>query len=223
MMEVTVGETSTLSTMTPTTETGALSSTLSEVAVICADPAALAIARPVDDTVTIPGFELVQLTDRPARTLPSPSRGVAENCIVSPVISEALVGDSATDATAAGSTVREAAPDCWSLDAVMDAVPTRRGVTCPVAETTAIVVSELRHVTCAPDMALPDASRTAASNDTVPPMWTLALVGSIEIEAAECGVSSSGADVSRQATAAATMRNTAMELARTWGRMLPPC
>src|SRR5207247_809274 len=52
------------------------------VAVIIADPAATAVARPLAFTVATEAFELAQVTIRPDRAFPLPSFGVAVSCAV---------------------------------------------------------------------------------------------------------------------------------------------
>ena len=80
------------------------------VAVIVADPTAAPLTRPPADTVAIAELELVQVTSRPARTLPAASLGVALSCVVPPTDMFAEAGLTTTEATEALLTARIAWP-----------------------------------------------------------------------------------------------------------------
>src|SRR5690606_34384546 len=67
------------------TVTETLADTPSLVAVIAADPMAMAVTLPASETATTPGALLVQLIGAPGITAPSASRAVATSVRVSPV------------------------------------------------------------------------------------------------------------------------------------------
>jgi hypothetical protein len=68
-------------------------------AVIVALPRASAVTRPELETVAIPELLEVQLIRRPVSTLLAESYVTADSCTVAPGCSEALAGDTETDAT----------------------------------------------------------------------------------------------------------------------------
>ena len=125
------------------------------VAVIVAVPAATPVTRPAADTVAIAGFELVQVTARPASALPIASRGVAESWAVPPTKTFAEVGLTTTEATGTLDTVTGAVPLCPSLVAVIMADPTATPVTRPLAETVATALLLVVQVTVRPLSGLP--------------------------------------------------------------------
>src|SRR5687767_14141756 len=53
-------------------------------AVICAEPSATPVTRPLDDTEVIAELDVVQFTGRPVRMVPPASRVVADSWSVSP-------------------------------------------------------------------------------------------------------------------------------------------
>ena len=71
------------------------------VAVTVAEPAATADTKPALSTVAIAGSLVVQLTARPLSVLPAESWVVAVSCTLPPGASDALAGDTTTDATGA--------------------------------------------------------------------------------------------------------------------------
>jgi hypothetical protein len=94
-------------------------------AMIVVVPAATAVTRPLDDTVTTPVFDDVHAAGRANSVVPSAASVVAVNCAVVPTVIEPMDGVSETDATAGvpGVTVTSVEPDLPSLVAVMIAVP----------------------------------------------------------------------------------------------------
>src|SRR2546427_2645739 len=98
------------------------------VAVIIADPAAIAVTSPLPLTDATDGFELDQLTARPVRTPAAESFVVAENWTACPTCALAEAGLTVTDATGTGVTV---------TTAVSELPPGR-----PVAVTLTLPVSE---------------------------------------------------------------------------------
>ena len=76
------GATLTDATGTGVTVTLAVPLLPSLVAVIVAEPAAIPVTTPLDDTVAIPVLELDHVTARPVRTLLFASRAVAVSCNV---------------------------------------------------------------------------------------------------------------------------------------------
>src|SRR6266540_1628459 len=74
----------------------------SAVAVIVAVPATSPVVSPLPDTVATVGLLELQLTVRPASTLPVASRSVAVNCCVPSAPTLALAGLTVTEATGCG-------------------------------------------------------------------------------------------------------------------------
>jgi hypothetical protein len=104
---------------------------------------------------------------RPVSTFPLASRNVAVACVPWPTIREDAVNATATVATGGGGgggavTVTVAEPVCPSLVATMLAVPGATALTYPVADTVAVAVLELDHVTTRPVSTFPLASRRVA-------------------------------------------------------------
>src|SRR5437868_1837812 len=144
------------------------------VAVIVAEPAALALTNPLPLTLATPVLPLAHVTTRPDRVLPSASLSVAVNCPVWPTGTLADAGVTATEATETGVTLTDDVPLCPSLVAVMVADPVATAVTTPLPLTRAIVVSLLDHVTARPDKTLPLASLRVAVSCAVCPTDTVA-------------------------------------------------
>src|SRR5437588_385918 len=142
------------------------------VAVIVAEPAALALTNPLP--LTLPELLLPPVTTRPDRVLPFASLSVAVNCTVWPTGTLADAGVTATEATETGVTLTDDVPLCPSLVAVMVADPVATAVTTPLPLTRAIVVSLLDHVTARPDKTLPLASLIVAVSCAVCPTDTVA-------------------------------------------------
>ena len=95
---------------------------VSLVAVICAEPAALAVTSPEVETLATVVLLDVHAITRPVRTLLFASRVSAEKRRVSPTTSVGAVGDTVTVATGAGGgggavTVMDDEPTWPSLDA----------------------------------------------------------------------------------------------------------
>ena len=138
------------------------------VAVMVAEPGAIAVTNPFEETVAIEPLDVDQATDRPVRTLPFASRTVACNCVVCPVWMLAEGGAMLTDATGAGGggggavTVIAAVPLFPSLVAVMVAEPAATPVTKPLEETVATEPLDVVHVMARPVSTLPLASRSVA-------------------------------------------------------------
>src|SRR2546422_8178068 len=139
------------------------------VAVIVAAPAATPVTRPATDTVAIAGFELVQVTGRPASTFPAASFAVALSWAVPPTNMFAVAGLTTTEATGTVDTVTAAVPLCPSLVAVIVAVPTARPVTRPLADTVATAPLLIIQLTVRSPSRLPLASFKVAVSCSVPP------------------------------------------------------
>jgi hypothetical protein len=75
---------------------------VSLVAVIVAEPAAIAVTRPVGDTVATEVLLLVHATARPVSTLPAASRVTAVACVDWPVCTVAAPRETVTVATTTG-------------------------------------------------------------------------------------------------------------------------
>jgi hypothetical protein len=132
----------------------ALPSCPSLVAVICEEPAASAVTRPVAETLATPVLLDDQVTVRPVRTLLFASYVVAVPCALCPTVKELSGRETVTDATGAVEvesdaviTVSAALPLFVPRRAMTDTDPTDRPVTSPVLETTAMVESLVDHVT----------------------------------------------------------------------------
>jgi hypothetical protein len=69
------------------------------VAVIVADPAAIAVTRPLPLTVATVGWLLDHVTTRPVSVLPAESFATAESCCVEPIETVALAGVTDREAT----------------------------------------------------------------------------------------------------------------------------
>ena len=82
------------------------------VAVIVAEPAAIPVTTPVEETVAIPVLELDHVTVRSVTTLPFATRVVAVNCAVCPTLMVDVDGATVTDVTgtATGVTLTVAVP-----------------------------------------------------------------------------------------------------------------
>ena len=153
------------------------------VAVIVTLPAAMAVARPVDDTVAADGFELDHVIARPASTVPAASCVVAVSCTVAPTRMFATLGATATEATGTLDTVTVAVPVWPSLAAVMVAVPSATPLTRPAPSTVATAPSLVVHVTVRPERGFPFTSLRVAPSCTVAPIYTLAGLGLTVTEA----------------------------------------
>src|SRR5436309_455316 len=179
------GLTVTEATGTLDTVTAAVPLCPSLIAVIVAAPAATPVTSPVADTVATAGVPVAQVTDRPQRTLPAASLGVAVSCTVPPPYRLGAVGLTVTDATGTFATVTLAMPLCPSLVAVIVAPPAATPVTSPVADTLAIAPFALAHVTTRPVSALPAASFGVALSCCVAPIDIVADAGLTATEATE--------------------------------------
>src|SRR5207244_1893268 len=147
------------------------------VAVIIADPAALALTIPEPLTVASVVLFEAHVTTRPVSGLPFASLGVAVSCVVWPTGRVADAGLTVNEATGTDVTVTVAAPLCPSLVAVTVAEPPARAVTSPLPLTLAIVVSLEDQVTTRPDKGFPFASRGVAVSCPVWPVCRLRDVG----------------------------------------------
>jgi len=162
--------------VTDPTDGGAAGSTVivalpllpSLVAVIVAEPGALASTTPVLDTVAIVGALVDQVIVRPESAAPFASRGVADS-VTDPLMARlAVPGLTATDATGIGGggvvavTTTCAVPVLPSAVAVMLVVPAPTPVTRPAGLTVAIDVFADAHVIGRPASVLPFASVATA-------------------------------------------------------------
>jgi hypothetical protein len=141
------------------------------VAVIDTFPAAIADTTPDGETVAMALFADAQLMARPVKTLLLASRVTAASCTDPPTCKVAVAGDTETDATGTGAgaaTVILEAPDCPSLDALIETLPAATAVTRPLAETAAIPLLEELQLTARPARTLLFASRVTADSCTVP-------------------------------------------------------
>jgi hypothetical protein len=161
MIDVEARETVTSATGTGTTVTEDAPVIPSLVAVIVALPSAIALTKPLVDTLAIDGASDVHVKVRPLKTLLFASLVSAANWRLVPMTTFADGGLTITAATL-GITVSGALPVWPPLVARICAEPAVTAVTTPVCETIATgVLSEL-HVMVRPVSTLPPASRTIA-------------------------------------------------------------
>src|SRR5438876_780812 len=158
------------------------------VAVMVAEPAAVAVRSPLLLTVATPGVSLDHVTTRPLSGLPLASLGVAVSCAVAPACRLAVAGLTVSDATGTVVTVTAAVPLLPSLVAVIVATPAARLVTSPVALTVATAGKLLAQVTGRPGKGLPLASCGMAVSCKVAPTRTLATAGLRATEATGCDI-----------------------------------
>src|SRR3989454_1194256 len=155
------------------------------VAVIVAEPAALAVTKPAALTVATAGLLVAHAIVRPVSTLPAESLVVTDSCVVWPTKTLAEAGLTVTDATGtlATVTVMAAVPFLPSLLAVIATVPGAPLDTRPLPLTVATAASLVAHGTVRPVSGLPFASFGVAVSWTVCPAVTLAAAGLTTIEA----------------------------------------
>jgi hypothetical protein len=140
------------------------------VAVIVAEPGAIALTTPVLDTVAIAVALLDHVIARPDSVAPFASRNVAESVTDPPMLRLAVPGFTTTDATGIGGggvvavTTTCAVPVLPSAVAVIFVVPAPVPVTRPAVLTVAIDVFADAHVTGRPASVLPFASVATAVN-----------------------------------------------------------
>src|SRR2546425_419405 len=147
------------------------------VALIVTAPAPAPVTSPVEGTVATAGVLDSQVTDRPESTLPAASFSVAVSCTVAPTSTTAVTGLITTDATGTFATVTLADPLLPSLVAVIVTAPAATPITRPLADTVAIAVFELVHVTARPASTFPAASLGVALSCVVAPTNTVAVAG----------------------------------------------
>jgi hypothetical protein len=83
------------------TETAALPTFPSDVAVIIAEPAPAPATSPVAETVATVGSVLAHVTERPASAFPAASCAIAASCWACPRTRVSALGDTMTDVTGA--------------------------------------------------------------------------------------------------------------------------
>jgi hypothetical protein len=160
----------------------------SDVAVTVAEPAVLAVTRPVVLTVATAALPLDHVMTRPDKGLPPASFGVAVSRTVWPTPRVADAGLTVTEATGTLETVTLAVPLCPSLVAVIVAEPAPAAVTRPAPLTVATAALLLAHVTVRPVSTLLAESSVVACNCVVPPTMTVAVAGATATVATGAGV-----------------------------------
>ena len=153
---------------------------------IVAEPVAIPVTSPAEDTVAMDGFDVPHVTVAPDMVLPPASLTVAASVTVSPTDVKVLVfGDSVT-VEAVCDTVTVAVPLTEPDVAVIVALPSATEVTSPADDTVATDELDVVHVTDAPDMVFPTASFTVAVSVTVSPteVKVLVLGETVTVEAA---------------------------------------
>jgi hypothetical protein len=157
-------------------------------------PSRIPVTRPVLLTVALLVFELAHVKVTPLITWLLASYAVAVSCIVDPSSTRGLLGVITILAMAGVGTVMVAVPAAVPERAVIVALPADTPVTTPDDETVATDVLLLDHVTGAPAMTLPFASRTVAERVTLVPMATVAVAGATVTLAAAGAVTVTTAD-----------------------------
>jgi hypothetical protein len=169
-----------------------------------ADPTALPVTRPLDDTDAVPALD--ELHETAALTAaPLASWGVAANCSVCPTPIVPEVGLTETEATTGAVTLTVALPLFPLAVAVMVADPTPWAVTTPPDVIEATPEFDVDHATETPLTALPEASLRAAVNCSVRPATSDEELG--ETETVE---TTTAADVTRMVTVALTLPDDAV-------------
>ena len=134
---------------------------------IVAEPVAIPVTRPVDETVATDEFDVAHETVAPDRVLPTASLAVAVRVTVSPTDVKVLVfGDSVT-VEAVCDTVTEVVAVNEPNVAVIVAEPSATEVTRPADETVATDEFDVPHETVAPLIVLPVPSLTVAASVAV--------------------------------------------------------
>ena len=132
------------------------------MAVIVAEPAAIPVTRPADETVATDEFDVPHETVAPDMVLPTSSLTVAVRVTVSPTDVKVLVfGDSVT-VEAVCDTVTEVVAVNEPNVAVIVAEPSATEVTRPADDTVATDAADVVHETVAPLITVPPASFTVA-------------------------------------------------------------
>ena len=134
---------------------------------IVAEPVAIPVTRPADDTVATDALDELQVTLAPFIVTPFWSLTVAESCCVAPIDEKLrLVGESVTDAA----TCDTVAVAVWFTEpdvAVIVAEPSATEVTRPADDTVATDAADVVHETVAPLITVPSASFTVAASVAV--------------------------------------------------------
>ena len=161
------GLTLTEATGTAVTLTAAVPLLPSLVAVIVAEPAALAVTSPPALTVATVVLPLAHVIVRPVSTLPAESFVVTDSCAVWPTNRLVEAGFTVTAATGTTLVDTVAVPLFPSLVAVIVAAPAATAVTRPLPDTVATAGALLAQVTTRPVRGLPFASFGIALSWTV--------------------------------------------------------
>ena len=155
------------------------------MAVIVADPVAIPVTSPADDTVATEEFDVVHVTVVPDIVFPPASLTIAVSVTVSPTDVKVLVLGEIVTVEAVWDTVAVAVLLAEPDVAVIVAVPSATEVTNPADDTVAIEEFDVVHVTVAPLIVLPTASFTVATSVAVSESEAkLRLVGASVTEAA---------------------------------------
>ena len=169
------------------------------VATIDADPALTAVTAPVDETVATSGLALDHVTTRSVKTVPEPSRNVAEACAVWPTMTDdgfSVIETAATGGGGGAETVTDVEAVTPSTCAVIVALPTLSAVTVPVDATVATAAFELDQLMARFVNTAPLASRTTAEICAVSFVSSDRVVGDTATDAAGTSVTAIVADAS---------------------------
>ena len=154
----TISDSSRLADTATVTEAVAVSEP--DVAVIVAEPVAIPVTSPVDETVATDEFDVPHETVAPDMVLPTASLTVAVRVTVSPTDVKVLVfGDSVT-VEAVCDTVTEVVAVNEPNVAVTVTEPSATAVTRPAEDTVATDAVDVVHETVTPDITVPPESFT---------------------------------------------------------------
>lgn len=151
------------------TVTVALPDCPSLVAVIVAVPADTPVTTPALVTVATAVWLLDQDTTLPLNALPAASLVTAVSCVVWPIVTEAVDGETVTLATATGTTVTLDQPSTPSMLAKITALPALTALTSPEFRTSATLGVLLVHTTVRPVSGWPVALNACAVSMSVRP------------------------------------------------------
>jgi len=161
------------------------------VAMIVAEPGAIAVTTPEDDTVASCGAALLHVIDLPERTTPAASRRTADAWVDWPTFNACAASETDTVATGAcggAATATAALADLPSTVAVIVVLPCETPVTRPVLDTVATVGFAEDHVGTRDGSTLPAPSNAVAVSCVVPLTCRFDEVGVTDTEAAVTAV-----------------------------------
>jgi hypothetical protein len=201
--EVLSGVTRTAATGTARTVTVAVADWPSMAATIVAEPGAIPVTWPVDETTATPGSRDDHATTRPVMVAPAASVAVAVSCCVAPTVMDDVAGATATRATGTTDTTTAAVAATLPAAARTDPAPEASAVTSPSALTLTTAGVSLVHVIAVATGA-PASLRARAVSRWREPTTSWRLVGSIRTAVIGRATTSTRATAVRPSTLAAT-------------------